>query len=171
VTGIKPRKNLHSAQEVPFYCFQTAGTIHRSSIIVTSMNCQRHLHWLSIHVCVVDFWMGVNSHLLDLSHLGSTRSMNTASSWEIKSASIKIERSGVILCLDRTLAHRIKVALNVLKKSLTPGFVVISETARSPKFSMLDAFVFPAIEHECNKIVDRDGTLTKADLRLSVAAI
>jgi len=75
------------------------------------------------------------------------------------------------LCLYCNFAYRTKVALNFFKNSLTPGFVIISETARSPKFSMLDAFVFPAIEHECNKIVDRDGTLTKADLRLSVAAI
>ena len=90
---------------------------------------------------------------------------------EISPTSIKIEGSGVFLCLYRTFAHLIKVALNFFKNSLTPGFVIISETARSPKFSMLDAFVFPAIEHECNKIVDRDGTLTKADLRLSVAAI
>jgi len=92
---------------------QTALTIHRSSANVTSMTCQRHLHWLSIHVSVVDFRMGVNSHLSGLSHHGdlwqaSTRSMNTSPSWEIKTASIKIEGSGVFLCLDRTFAHRIK---------------------------------------------------------------
>ena len=87
------------------------------------------------------------------------------------STSIKIEGSGVFLCLDCTFAHRIKVALNFLENSLTLGFVVIFETARSPDFSMPDAFVFPAMERECNKIVDRDRVLTKADLRLSVAAI
>jgi len=86
-------------------------------------------------------------------------------------ASIKIEGSGVFLCLDRTFAHRIKVALKFLKNSLTPGFVVISETVCSPDFSVLDAFVFPAMERECNEIADRDRVLTKADLRLSVAAI
>jgi hypothetical protein len=87
------------------------------------------------------------------------------------STSIKIEGSGVFLCLDCTFAHRIKVALSFLENSLTLGFVVIFETARSPDFSMPDAFVLSAKERECNKIVDRDGTLTKADLRLSVAAI
>jgi len=85
--------------------------------------------------------------------------------------SIKIEESGVFLCLDYTFAHRIKVALSFLENSLTLGFVVISETVRSPDFSMLDAFMIPAMKHECNKIVDRDRALTKADLRLSVAAI
>ena len=77
----------------------------------------------------------------------------------------------MFLCLYRTFAHRTKVAPNFFKNSLKPGFVIISEAARSPKFSMPDASMFPAMEHESNKIVDRDGTLTKADLRLSVAAI
>jgi hypothetical protein len=86
-------------------------------------------------------------------------------------ASIKIEGSGVFLCLDRTSAHRVKAALNFLKNSLALGFFVISKTVRSPDFSMLDAFVFPAMERGCNKIVDRNRVLTKADLRLSVAAI
>jgi len=86
-------------------------------------------------------------------------------------ASIKIEGSGVFLCLDRTFAHRIKVAVNFLKNSLILGFVVISKTVCSPDFSMLDAFMIPAMKHECNKIVDRDRALTKADLRLSVAAV
>jgi hypothetical protein len=72
-----------------FTACQTAVTIHRSSVNVTSLTCQRHLHWLLIYVSVVDFQMGVISHLSDLLHLGdlwqaSTRSMNTSSSWKIK---------------------------------------------------------------------------------------
>ena len=45
------------------------------------------------------------------------------------------------------------------------GFTVISQTARSPDFNMLDAFVFPAMERECNK----KGALTKAEIRTAVA--
>eukprot|EP00613_Pedinella_sp_CCMP2098_P075295 CAMPEP_0171906310 /NCGR_PEP_ID=MMETSP0993-20121228/5950_1 /TAXON_ID=483369 /ORGANISM="non described non described, Strain CCMP2098" /LENGTH=36 /DNA_ID= /DNA_START= /DNA_END= /DNA_ORIENTATION= len=36
---------------------------------------------------------------------------------------------------------------------------------------MPDAFVFPAMKRKCNKIADQNRVLTKADLRLSVAAI
>lgn len=76
----------------------------------------------------------------------------------------KWPRGPVFICLDRASAHRSKVTVEFLEDL---GFTVISQTARSPDFNTLDAFVFPAMERECNK----RGALTKAEIRVAVNAV
>ena len=67
----------------------------------------------------------------------------------------------LFLCLDRASVHRSVVTVKFLTHL---GFTVISQTARSPDFSMLDAFVFPAMEGKCNQL----GALTKEEIRVAV---
>jgi hypothetical protein len=50
--------------------------------------------------------------------------------------------------MDRASCHFSKLTQEELKKV---GFTVIKQPPRSPDFSMLDAFLFPTLERECEK--------------------
>ena len=79
-----------------------------------------------------------------------------------QAARMKWGAGPLFLCLDRASAHRSKMTIKFLEGL---GFTVISQTARSPDFNMLDTFVFPAMERKCNEL----GALTKEEIRKAVA--
>ena len=84
---------------------------------------------------------------------------------KIKKAGLEILGPGPLnLWLDRASCHRSATTKAELEKL---GFTVIDQPPRSPECNMLDAFLFPSLERECNK----RGATTHDEIRKAVKYI
>ena len=77
---------------------------------------------------------------------------------KIHKLAIKVLGPGpVYLMLDRAPAHRSQVTIGEIEAA---GFIVVSQPPSSPDFNLLDAFLFPSLERECQK----RGAMTHAEI-------
>jgi len=74
------------------------------------------------------------------------------------------EGDEMFLQMDRASCHFTKLTEEELKKV---GFTVIKQPPRSPDFNMLDAFLFPTLERECEK----KGAVAREEIVATVRSV
>jgi hypothetical protein len=74
------------------------------------------------------------------------------------------EGDEMFLQMDRASCHFSKLTQEELKKV---GFTVIKQPPRSPDFNMLDAFLFPTLERECEK----KGAVAREEIVAAVRSV